>query len=326
MHYYTTLFDSFYLSRGVIMYRSLESVCDNFHMYIFAFDDITYNTLNLLALKKATIIPLIDFETPELKEVKKTRTKAEYCWTCTPSVISYVLENYDVTDCTYVDADLFFYSDPAILISELDAHNKNVLISEHRYSFIARLYEEKRAGRFCVQFMTFRKEESSIRVLDKWRSQCIEWCYAKHEDGKFGDQKYLDEWPLIYDNVHILENEGGGLAPWNLLNYRFFKKQEHFWLKEKKTGNLYPLVFYHFQYVKSLEKSLYDIGWYPIPSIVKSQLYSQYLNHIGHTENEVKSINVVYNQSFTNFRTYYKGSIAKTLLKRIVKFNIQKNN
>jgi hypothetical protein len=121
------------------MYESLKVHTSDFHLYIFAFDDLTYEILNNLGLDKVTLVSLIEFETDELKEVKKERSKAEYCWTCTPSVISYVLENFDVHDCTYIDSDLFFYSDPSVLISEMDLHNKNVLITEHRFSYLPRL-------------------------------------------------------------------------------------------------------------------------------------------------------------------------------------------
>ncbi|MGO8085215.1 hypothetical protein [Rhizobium leguminosarum] len=30
-----------------------------------------------------------------------------------------------------------------------------------------------------------------------------------------GDQKYLDEWPDLYANCHIIEHPGAGVAPWN---------------------------------------------------------------------------------------------------------------
>lgn len=324
MHYYTTLFDSFYLSRGLIMYRSLRSCTDKFHLYIFAFDDVAYNTLKLLKLENATVISLYELETPELIEVKKTRSKAEYCWTCTPSVISYVLENYKVPECTYLDSDLCFYSDPSVLISELDTFKKNVLISEHRYSFFPRLYEEKRAGRFCVQFMTFRNEEDSLQVLDKWRRQCLDWCYARHEEGKFGDQKYLDEWPEKYDNVHILENHGGGLAPWNLLNYAFQEEAGHLSLIQKKTGRHYELVFYHFQYVKSLSNVKNDIGWYPIPPIIKRKLYNAYVQNIERTEKELQNINNHYIRAFTSSKSYISGNLMKIILKKILDYNIMK--
>lgn len=302
------------------MYDSLKNTSSGFHLFIFPFDDQSRDILIGLKLKNVTIIPLQDFETDELKEVKKSRTKAEYCWTCTPSIISYVLENFKVTDCTYIDSDLVFYSDPAILIDELDVFSKNVLITDHRFSLLPRLYEEKRAGRFCVQFMTFRNEESSKSVLEKWRSQCIEWCYAKHEDGKFGDQKYLDEWPDAYHNVHILKHHGGGLAPWNLQNYLFKKKEGDIYVTQKRSKMEYRLVFYHFQYVKTFTDGSFDIGWYLISPKVKKLLYLPYVNKIEEWENQLSELSVNYNRGFTAIK--YGG--IKSFLKNVMNYNILK--
>lgn len=322
MHSYCTLFDSVYLSRGLAMYESLREYTSDFHLYIFAFDDLSYHILKILSLQNVTVISLTEFETPELKELKKERSKAEYCWTCTPSVISFVLENYHSADCTYLDSDLFFYSDPCVLISELDQNNKNVLITEHRFSFLPRLYEEKRAGRFCVQFMTFRNEESSLLVLDYWRKQCIEWCYARYEDGKFGDQKYLDEWPDIYKNIHILQHQGGGVAPWNLNQYRFITNGNSVNGTVKKTGTSFKVVFYHFQYVKFLDNGSVDIGWYFIPSLGKKLFYSPYLKRISEIEERMQSYNENYRTGFTTFKTESIKEILKKGLKKYLGYNI----
>ena len=90
MYNYCTLFDSKYLSRGLAMYESLKKHSNNFHLYIFAFDDKSYEILNKLSLDKVSVISLKDFENEELLAVKPTRSKAEYCWTCTSSVIKFV--------------------------------------------------------------------------------------------------------------------------------------------------------------------------------------------------------------------------------------------
>src|SRR5512133_3761339 len=82
---FCTLFDSFYLSRGLAMYESLKKQSASFHLFIFAFDELSYNILIDLKLDDVTVISLSEFETPELIEVKKSRSVAEYCWTCTPS-------------------------------------------------------------------------------------------------------------------------------------------------------------------------------------------------------------------------------------------------
>jgi hypothetical protein len=326
VHFYCTLFDSLYLSRGLAMYESLNNYTSDFHLYVFAFDNLTAEMLLTLNLEKVTVVSLEEFETNELKEVKKGRSKAEYCWTCTPSVISYIFEKFNATDCTYLDSDLFFYSDPSVLISELDRFHKNVLITEHRYSWLPRLYEEKRAGRFCVQFMTFRNEKSSLAVLDKWKKQCIGWCYARYEDGKFGDQKYLDDWPDIYQNIHILQHEGGGIAPWNLMQYSYNKDLISIYGRVKKTRSVFTLVFFHFQYVKLIRNGSYDIGWYFIPSRVKKLFYFPYIKKIEEIETKLHNLNAQYRTGFSIFRKEYLKDYLKTGIKKYFKYNIMKIN
>jgi hypothetical protein len=308
------------------MYESLREHTSDFHIYIFAFDDLSYEILTNLNLNCATVISLEEFETTELKSVKNDRSKAEYCWTCTPSVITYVLEKFKVPDCTYIDSDLFFYSDPSVLISEMEEHNKNVLITEHRFSYLPRLYEENRAGRFCVQFMTFLNVESSLSVLNNWRKQCINWCYARYEDGKFGDQKYLDEWPLIYQNIHILKHQGGGIAPWNIAHYRFNRNGNSITGKVKKTGLAFETVFYHFQYVKFLEDGSFDVGWYIIPPFVRKLFYAPYMMKISEIERRLQTLNVNYRTGFTNFKADNIKGFLKAILKNIFGYNIMKIN
>jgi hypothetical protein len=307
------------------MYESLKKYSDDFQLFIFAFDDISFQILNELKLQNATVISLNEFETQDLLEVKIQRSKAEYCWTCTPATISYVLQNFHVSNCTYVDSDLLFFSDPAILIDEMASHHKNVLITEHRYSIIAKLYEEKRSGRFCVQFVTFTNEPDSLAVLEKWRLQCIEWCYARHEDSKFGDQKYLDEWPSIYKNVHILEHAGGGVAPWNLLRYKFMQDGNSIKGLVKKTGAEFNMVFFHFQYVKFLETGSYDIGWYLIPPLIKHIFYLPYLMKLENLECRIKSLNASYEKKFTRFKADSVRNFLKIQFKKVFSYNIIKN-
>jgi hypothetical protein len=326
MNYFCTLFDSFYLSRGLIMYNSLKRCSREFHLYIFAFDDLSFDILNSMKLHHVTVISLNEFETDELRKVKKERSKAEYCWTCTPSTIAYVLERYNVPECTYIDADLVFFNDPAVLVREMNENSKNVLISEHRYSFLPKLYEQERAGRFCVQFMTFLNQENSLEVLDNWRMQCIDWCYARHEDGKFGDQKYLDEWPVKYKNVHILQHKGGGLAPWNINNYRIHGNSNIFLLEDKSSHQRFEPVFYHYQYVKSLGEGYYDIGWYYMNSVVKKLLYSTYLSEIDKVETMLSKNSSGYFMNYSDMKSYLSGNPVKLFLKRFLKYNIMKAN
>ena len=91
---FCTLFNSTYLSRGLVMYDSLLKNCDDFHLYVFAFDDKTNEYLRSQELKNVTVISLSEFEDPDLLRVKPTRTAGEYCWTSTSSTILYCINNF----------------------------------------------------------------------------------------------------------------------------------------------------------------------------------------------------------------------------------------
>lgn len=239
---YCTLFNVKYLSRGLALYESLVRVKASFHLYVLAMDAVTAEALRARRLKDMTVITLNEFESPELNEIKKTRTLQEYCWTCTPSIIAYCLETFALEECTYLDADIFFFAKPEILQKELQGHS--LLITEHRYHVD---YDySSTSGRFCVQYVTFKNDKPGKLALEWWRKACNEWCHAYYDDGKFGDQKYLDDWPQRFKRVKILQHHGGGVAPWNLSSYYVDQQGKRIEIVEKKTGNVYPLVFYHF--------------------------------------------------------------------------------
>lgn len=262
MYNYCTLFDKNYLTRGLAMYESLQKHAGSFHLYIFAFDDVSCEVLKELTLDNVTVVSLHEFEDEQLLAVKPSRTAGEYCWTCTPSIIKYCLDNYDIVSCTYLDADLYFFGNPAVLIDE--AGDKSVLITEHRYT--PEYDQTATSGVYCVQFMYFKGDTDGMRVLDWWREACLDWCYARHEDGKFGDQKYLDDWTTRFSGVHVLQHMGGGVAPWNVQQYTL--------------NETFPLIFYHFHQFQFLENGKVDFGNYKLTKQDIDKLYIPYLKHL----------------------------------------------
>jgi hypothetical protein len=271
MYHYCTLFDSNYLSRGLALHRSLKKNCQDFHLYIFSFDEISRNILESLKLNHVTIISLSEFEDPDLLAIKNTRTKGEYCWTCTPSTIVYCIQKFGLKACTYIDADLFFFSDPNILIDEMGG--KSVLITEHRYT--KRYDKSARSGIYCVQFITFKNDKNGMTALTWWRDRCLEWCYDRKEDGKFGDQKYLDDWTERFEGIHVLEHLGGGVAPWNVQQYAITK--EHETIQVVTPALTTQLIFYHFHYIKFYKDDQVDLGNYKLRNSDIEIVYRPYL-------------------------------------------------
>lgn len=234
VEHYVTLFDNNYLPMGLAMHHSLLAHGQPFHLWILCMDELVAKHILLLALPHVSLIPLHEVEDARLLAVKPLRSWGEYCWTLTPFTPKFVFERDPQVDrVTYLDADLFFFDSPKLLLDEFEQSGKHVLITEHAYD--PRYDKTRKNGRFCVQFMTFRRTDAAMKVMRWWQERCLEWCYEKPEAGKLGDQKYLDQWPALFgEEVHILQQKDKTLAPWNV---RYFEQQG--------GGSVNP-VFYHF--------------------------------------------------------------------------------
>lgn len=273
MQHYCTLFDSHYLSRGLAMYDSLLQTGEYFTLYVFCFDEDSYQIIQQLNHAHLIPISLKEFETDALKKVKKERNIAEYCWTCTPFVIAHVLEHFDVNQITYIDADLLFFHPPSILLQEFSNSTDSVLINSHKY---VPAYDQSRtSGIYCVEFITFKADVNGMKVLRWWQARCLEWCYDRLEDGKFGDQKYLDDWPERFEGVHVLEHIGTA-APWNIQQYE---------LNKDMTVNNKPLVFYHYHSFKWLSENKFSMSnMYRISIQIMNLIYIPYINALQKQE------------------------------------------
>lgn len=302
MIHFCTLFDANYLARGLVTYRSLMSVTEgSAHLYVFAFDDLCLTTLKAMDLPNLTVISLAEFEDEDLLRIKPTRSRGEYCWTCTSSTIHYCIKKFDLPHCIYIDADMVFYQNPQILLDEMPK-SANVLITEHRYT--PQYDKSKLSGKYCVQFMYFDNSENGQKVLNWWRERCLEWCYNRHEDGKFGDQKYLDDWLTRFDGVHSLQHLGGGLAPWNVQQFDFQLVKNNI-LGSLKTQNLkntegsnFESVFFHFHGVKLYEgdKAIFAPKMYVLNESVRQIFYYPYLQKLKAAQAELVAFDMRFKQ------------------------------
>lgn len=288
MYSFCTLFDSNYLDKGLVTINSLQKYIEQEKIYVLAMDEKCYAILtNYYASREnVIIISLKEFENDELKEIKKTRSRAEYCWTCSASLIAYVLEYYKEEYCTYIDADLCFYSDPRCVIQEMDEQNKTVQIIEHRFrmNYDGKL-QQLNSGRFCVEFMTFKNVDSAKRVLDVWRKQIIGNCSASMDMNTFGDQMYLNSWEEDYDCVWVTRKNGAGVAPWNFNRYKFSRISEKrimlFFDEEKEE---IPLIFYHFHHISYICEDEVNINvrirYWKVDEHLVQKLYVDYLREV----------------------------------------------
>ena len=236
IEHFVTLFDSHFLPMGMALHASLMTHAQPFHLWVICMDEQVEAQLDLLALPHLTLLPLRELEDARLLMVKPGRSRGEYCWTVTPFTFEAVFRrDGNVKRVTYLDADLFFFADPRILLRELEVAGKHVLITEHAYAPEYDSTFRQECGRFCVQFLTFRNTPEAQRVMNWWQEKCLEWCFDRCEPGRFGDQKYLDCWPETFsEETHVVQQVEKTLAPWNV-NY----------FAREAQGAVAP-VFYHF--------------------------------------------------------------------------------
>jgi len=246
--YFCTYFDRNYLYKAMALIESLTAHAEaDFHLFIVCLDEITRTLLKRMQLPNISLIPLHEIEARDLPllTARGNRSLVEYYWTLTPTVILRLLErNPEVDILTYLDADLYFFSSPEPIFEELGTGS--VLVHEHRFT---PEFEKKFLvnGRFNVGLLCFKRDSRGLQVLQWWRDRCNEWCYARNEQGKFGDQAYLDEWPSRFEGVVISQNEGVGVAPWNQGGLVFSTGPNGSPLVNNK-----PLIFYHFHNFKML--------------------------------------------------------------------------
>lgn len=250
MRHFCTLFDSNYLLKGVAMLRTLKQHCPDAQVYVLCMDGPARDILEQMDLPHVTCLSLSEIEDEALLAVKPGRSAAEYCWTLSPCLPWHILQQNPAVDAiTYLDADLYFYSSLQPLFDEIG--DASIVIIEHRFPPPFKHLEVN--GRYCVEWVSFRRDEQGLACLARWREQCIDWCFHRLEKDRMGDQKYLDQWPAKYSGLHIIQHLGAGVAPWNYSLYHFGRNSEG-----TITVDGAPLIFYHFHQFQILSNGSFD--------------------------------------------------------------------
>lgn len=333
-----TLFDSNYLDKGIVLYNSLANVSKDFCLYVLAMNDKCFDVLADLNLEFLKPIRLEDFENEALLAAKENRSRGEYCWTCSSSLIKYLLNTYNLDYCTYIDADMYFYQDPQILIDEMIYSGASAQVVEHR--FAKNDNRAWRVGTYCVQFNTFKNDDKGLQILDEWVEYCLESCTQIPDGIHWGDQKYLD--PLVNkyrDSICVLENLGGGMAPWNIAQYDFISDfGNKIFFQERSSKKVFELVFYHFEGITYKDRNTITVPTY-LERGRTTHITSLYANYLIQIEQSKKMLASLYGidfiikehpvmKSFRGDVFYYIKKVCEYLLnprKFYIKYKVNKS-
>jgi len=275
VNHYCTYFDRGFLIQGLALWRSLAARDPEAILWVLALDAFTAEVLRELGEERLRVVALSDLETadPALAAVKSGRTRVEYYFTLSPCWPRWLLASRpEIGRVTYLDADLFFFSDPAPIFTAMDAAGASVLITGHRFPSWLRDYE--RHGRFNVGVLSFRNDAAGRSCLDDWRGRCLTWCHDRLEEGKYADQKYLDAWPArLGAALLVLDHPGVNLAPWNWARHACDERGAI-------AVDGQPLIVFHFARFRPLRGDWWwqsgQLDYGVMPGRLRNALYGAY--------------------------------------------------
>lgn len=266
---FCTLFDTNYAAKGLSMIRSIDRHCSrkDYEIHVLCLDDFVAAKLIRLWHTNVNVWSLQALESadPGLLAVKTDRTWQEYCWTLGSRFSRYIMENVSPPSLTYVDADMFFFDDPMRALDMAGA--ASIAATPHNFPAA----DEKRLivnGKFCVSWVSWRRDDAGLACLKRWSDQVLGWCHYRHENGKFADQKYLDEWPDMYGSDFIeLIAPPVWPAPWNLHAHP---------VNIGPTVDDVKMMAYHFHELRETSPGMFFRTGYPVTREQAEYVYKPY--------------------------------------------------
>lgn len=212
---FISICDIKYLSRFLVMLESLREYIANSPIFIVTLDNLSQSQLEILDLPNLNIIALDELNMEldgVVDDLASDRQYKEFIFALTPFLLLFLSKRVKSDFLVYVDADVCFVGDPLQIMRFRTA---TLGIFGHQFSDRAKHLEKY--GKYNVGVVYFSRLEESERALAWWSEKCLESTSLDliSNPRVFGDQKYLDDVPLMFSGVEIHANQNYCKGPWN---------------------------------------------------------------------------------------------------------------
>jgi hypothetical protein len=293
---FCTILSKARLYQAVAFFGSMYEVMKDFSLFVLCVDDEAYELLKKMNWRNIIITHINDLQDAELKSLRVSRKLSEFCWTLKPIFIEHLfINNPTLERITYADSDLFFFSDPAIIFK--NQPEASVLLSRSDVfvpSFSPEFTEfmQDLTGKYNSGFISFKNNQEACDCLKWWKEKCIESCSVDLKPGSFGDQKYLDFMPSLFNGIWDIATEGVNIGHWNFAKYRFHVLNGKWYIDDSE------LICYHFSGFRLISKT--EIAQIYEPSRIDFPfIYSIYKEILKYAISAVEKID----PSFNGFAT-----------------------
>lgn len=251
MIFFTSILSN-YLSRALLLSRSILNHHPNAFVYIYVYDYDNFSQYQL-----ASIVELLGNKYCRSVFIKSSRSVlpspflfdsryniVESCTAVKPFIAKSLLQEADFL--VYLDPDTCVYSPlfPAdlSLLKEYDFYLTPHCLSSSDNAFLSeRLFS--RYGIFNLGFFACNPSVSTLKFVDWWCEFVNLYGVDCPSAGLFVDQKPFDFAPIFIDNVLIIKDPGWNMAWWNILSDdRYLDINQ----TVRYSGIQYPLCFFHF--------------------------------------------------------------------------------
>jgi hypothetical protein len=303
-----TLFDANYLARGLALYESGMKHVPECEFWCLCLDDESMDLLKKMGLPYVHAFSVADMKNSALEVVRSARTRGEFAFTSKSNFLRYLVDSGRFADgevVLWADADILFYSSAERLVDEVRKHS--IVITPHKFP-PEKEYMNDQVGKYNAGMVFFTIDANSKACIREWADQCIEWCYHRLEDGKLGDQLYLNDWSRKYAGVYELPDKGVNAGTWNILRYEVRKDANGLYTLDGE-----PLVCYHFHGLKVYEADG-RIRSFPLTDY-HSGIYGDYCVALTHQYDRLRRQAVGFDGGISN-----KPDIVRLAKQRIQSF------
>lgn len=236
-------------------------------------------TLHVLALNEACARTLKALDLPGIEidlnlfRQKQGQTFQEFAWSCASQYSDFLLNSLPglLPDITYLDADLFFFSDPEKVFKEIG--HRSIAITPHRLIPSKKHLEVN--GKYNVGWVTFRNTGAGRECLSNWAAMVRNKCSATEG---CGDQLYLDSFPNTYGAEVCELGIGINVAPWNVANWKL--------TKGPRVDGVPIVCFHAHEYVHGERLTNYELRQED-----RDLIYREYIYQVGRAKERIAKLN-----------------------------------
>lgn len=266
-----------YATRALSLIRSLRNHGFEDVIVLVCHDDVSFKKFQNLKIINLEVVQITEIEERYqiLGNARKNRNQLEYFYCVTPFLIKFLQARDQGEFFCYLDSDLFFFSPIQNVVEEMK--DAAVGITPHRFRTADESLEKY--GKYNVGLALFSSTPSSTQILDWWAERCIESTSQDLSNGVYGDQKYLDRFHELSEEVLVFEDIGQNAAPWNVNSADFATEK----VRVINGTHSSKLVYFHFSGLKIFQRFAL-LGFMPFRVTptreLKKYVYKPYLDSL----------------------------------------------